>query len=126
MGHRYKPGQSGNPGGRTKAHRELARYIRDKTLGGKELADICLTIARDDDADARVRLHAIEWLGDRGIGKPVQAVDLQFSSDVQVAAAPIDWPHVPLERRIEILRMLDEIGAITAGGPAADDEFTEH
>ncbi len=48
----FKPGQSGNAGGRPKvqadASRALARYIQDATAGGVELAEFALAILRAD------------------------------------------------------------------------------
>ena len=125
--YQFQPGKSGNPGGRTKAHRELARYIRDKTQDGKELADICLAIARDPDAERRVRLIAIEWLGDRGIGKPVQAVDLRVEEGQPVEQS-IDWSKVPLERRqalLEALSLLDDLAA-DGSSETDQDDHVEH
>lgn len=104
---KFKPGQSGNPGGRTKAHRELGRYIREQTKDGKELADICLKIARDDEEESRVRMLAIEWLGDRGIGKSVQPVEL--AGDVTVSQ-PLDMAALT-DEQLRALSVLDaELG----------------
>ncbi|MAF37912.1 MAG: hypothetical protein CL696_03355 [Chloroflexi bacterium] len=41
----WKPGQSGNPGGRPKGTRDLAGYVLEGTDGGKELADTLVSIA---------------------------------------------------------------------------------
>jgi len=120
----FQPGVSGNPGGRTKAHRELARYIREKTGDGTELADICLKIARNAKAEPRVRLMAVEWLGDRGIGKPVQAVELRLDTDNQPAEQDIDWSQIPLDQREKLLEALSALDQIAA--PAEPDGPVEH
>lgn len=68
----FKPGQSGNPGGRPVF--KFASWIREQTQEGKELAEIALYIARNNEED-RVKLEAVGWLADRGWGRPVQSVD---------------------------------------------------
>ena len=118
FGKPFTKGVSGNPGGRTKAHRELARYIREKTDDGKKLADYCLAIAAKEANDDRVRMLAIEWLGDRGIGKPVQALELRDSTQ-QVEEAAIDWTKVPIERR---QALLDAFALLDEMAPKDDDE----
>src|SRR5688500_8397204 len=77
---RFKPGQSGNPGGRPKG---LGLFIRAQTNDGEELAALMLDVMRGAGKfdGARVplplRIEAATWLADRGFGKPVQATTLQ-------------------------------------------------
>lgn len=127
LGVPFQKGVSGNPGGRTKAHRELARYIREKTDDGKKLADYCLKIADDEDQESRVRLLAIEWLGDRGIGKPVQAVELRIDDAPTESEAPIDWTKIPIEERERLLAAMEALDAVAASSEATEaDEALEH
>ena len=42
----WRPGQSGNPSGRTKGTRDLAGYVLETTDGGKELVDALVCIVR--------------------------------------------------------------------------------
>lgn len=60
----FKPGQSGNPGGRPKGLAARAR----------ELGDRALDVIREglDDPDPKVKLAAAKEVFDRGWGKPVQ------------------------------------------------------
>lgn len=74
----FKPGQSGNPGGRPKG---FAEYIRAETKEGKDLVDFALSVVRGEKQRGAkqppgllYRLEALKWLGDRGWGKPLQAV----------------------------------------------------
>lgn len=75
---RWQKGQSGNPGGRPKDADGLAAYIRDKSKGGKTLADECFRVLAESDDDD-TRLKAVNWLADRAFGKAAQV--LQGDSD---------------------------------------------
>jgi hypothetical protein len=108
----FKPGQSGNPGGRSKAYAALSRYIRAHTKDGEELADHLLLIARDASAEPGVRLRALTELLDRGIGKAPQTIDLK---DTEEQRGDVDWAKVPLDQRREVLAALTLIGAVDAG-----------
>src|SRR5262245_35698251 len=68
---RFKPGHSGNPGGRPK----LPMALRD---GMRSLADDAMRVLEDALAseDERVRLMAAAQILDRGYGKPNQTVDM--------------------------------------------------
>lgn len=70
----FRPGQSGNEGGRP---RGLERLFRDKLGEGgvDEAIDILLTVMRDPKAAAKDRLRAVEIIFDRGWGKPTQTVN---------------------------------------------------
>ena len=68
---RFKPGHSGNPGGRPKmpaALREAMRALADDAVRVLEEA-----LTSDDE---RVRLMAAAQIFDRGYGKPNQTVDM--------------------------------------------------
>lgn len=70
---RFVPGQSGNPGGRSKsltAIRQLAREHAETAL--QKLVELL------ESNNERVRLDAIRELLDRGFGRPQQAIDLSF------------------------------------------------
>ena len=59
----FKPGQSGNPGGRPKGIAAKAREHTDKALD--------VLVSALDDADTRVQIAAAKEILDRGFGKPV-------------------------------------------------------
>ena len=66
-GNGFKPGQSGNPGGRPKG---LAKTVRDLCGGSPlRLAQVLLEIAENPKAHHRDRVAAIRELFDRGWGK---------------------------------------------------------
>jgi hypothetical protein len=82
----WRPGQSGNPGGRPKG---LPEYVRRKCgRNGQKLIDALIAIAFGTDADRRAlfgervpypslkdRMVAIELLLTRGFGRPAQTND---------------------------------------------------
>lgn len=69
-GNQFKPGMSGNPGGRLKGQTDLARLARTHTdLAVNTLAEICANKAEN----ASARVTAANYLLDRGYGKaPVE------------------------------------------------------
>src|SRR5215831_17184304 len=76
---RFRPGQSGNPGGRP---RGLAVLIREGTAEGADLVAFMLDIFHGKSPTGgrppalRLRIDAATWLADRGFGKPVQQLEV--------------------------------------------------
>jgi hypothetical protein len=66
----FQPGNRANPGGRPKSFGAL---VRQQTADGAELVTIALEIVRARRKPLKYRLQALEWLADRGWGKPVQS-----------------------------------------------------
>lgn len=104
----WKPGQSGNPGGRPKGIAALARQHTDKAI---EVLAKAL-----DSKDERVRVTAAEKLLDRGYGKP-----LTMTADVTRRLD--DWSDDDIDAAISALRASLGI-ADNAGDGAA--ETTTH
>lgn len=70
-GRPFQPGQSGNPGGRPKAVREVVELARAHTVAAiTALADI----VQDSGAPPAARVTAADKLLERGWGKAVQPV----------------------------------------------------
>lgn len=65
--HLWKPGQSGNPGGRPKQVRELLELARTSVPKAFALAK---ELMADPGEDSRVRLEAAKFLTSYGIGAP--------------------------------------------------------
>ena len=68
----FKPGQSGNPGGKVKMPKELIAKCRDMT---DEVLEFWIATMRDSDAKGSDRLKASENLIERGFGKTAQVVE---------------------------------------------------
>lgn len=70
----FKPGQSGNPGGRPKGIAAIARQHTDKAVD--------VLVAAMDSGDERVKIAAAKEILDRGYGKaPVFTADLTGKLD---------------------------------------------
>ena len=86
--HQFKPGQSGNPGGKTSAHRaaevEAAEIAAKARLGlVRAFANLVDGVATDAERQALIDANALKLLKDsedRGFGAPTQPVD-NTSSD---------------------------------------------
>jgi hypothetical protein len=74
------PGQSGNPTGRTKGFGAL---IRAETKDGAELVTAVLKMLRSK-SNLKTRQWAIDWLSDRGWGKPLQAIETTGTLDIHL------------------------------------------
>ncbi len=128
-GKRFTKGVSGNPGGRVKGVerqlRELlgddlpkiAMAMRDIALGKKPKGSKITIKAADT-------IKAAEWVYDRCFGRPKQSIDLGGDLTVEPRST-VDWSHVPIERRRELLAAATELVALESAG-AGDGGPTEH
>jgi hypothetical protein len=110
-GRPFKPGQSGNPGGRPKG---LASLVREQTGDGKELVELTLKIMRgeltvtrrtkagiayEQTPSHKDRMAAVEWLADRGWGKPVETHEFSgIEREIVLVPVTIDPKEVTGER----------------------------
>jgi hypothetical protein len=73
-GHGFLPGQSGNPRGRPKGPtRRVQELVGDN---GEAIAAFMFELMTEQTARNADRIEAAKWLGDRGFGRSVQAVDI--------------------------------------------------
>lgn len=68
----FKPGRSGNPGGREAVPKEVRDAFKRHTM---EALTVVLEIMRDKKGKKRDRLAAANSILDRAIGKPTQPID---------------------------------------------------
>jgi hypothetical protein len=75
---RFKPGQSGNPGGRRKSSATIIDLARTHSVDAiKTLATIC----NDPEAAPAPRVAAAMALLDRGWGRPMQPTDITSNGE---------------------------------------------
>lgn len=74
----FKPGQSGNPGGRPKIPEEFKKLARENSI---PVLQQVIKIALDEKAKHSDRLRAAEILFDRGFGKPQQGIDISTQTE---------------------------------------------
>jgi Family of unknown function (DUF5681) len=76
----FKPGISGNPGGRPKG---LARRVRELVgENGEAITEYTLSVMNDERAQTADRLEAAKLLADRGFDRAVQALDIDVNAPV--------------------------------------------
>lgn len=77
----FKPGQSGNPGGKKKTPEDIKEMLRGATPDACRL--LCATI-NDTNAKLELRIKCSEIVLDRVYGKPQQAVEVDAKNIPQV------------------------------------------
>jgi len=75
----FQPGQSGNPGGRSKAESEIKRIAQEH--GPAALEKLVQLLNGEDQ---KLAMAAANALLDRGFGKPAQSVDLKAEVEATV------------------------------------------
>lgn len=85
----FKPGQSGNPGGRPKIPEEIKAKIYD---GAADAVDFWLETLHDPDAPIQYRDKAAEKLAAYGYGKPRDLVDIDLNGRME--GAPVTFAFV--------------------------------
>jgi len=104
-GGRFKPGASGNPGGRPKGAKEFTLEIQER---GHELLEALFRFV--EKGKSQEKLKALEMLLDRGYGRPTANISLDESKQaIQINITPKEKP--------ERLRLVDD-GAASDAEPA--------
>ncbi len=76
----FKPGKTGNPGGRPKEVAEMRALARERT---SDAVDTLFSIMDDADKPAAARVAAANSLLDRGWGKLAQAITADMTATVE-------------------------------------------
>lgn len=90
----FKPGTSGNPGGRSKKDIELEAHAR---LHAKYAIDVAAQILMNEEAPNQDRLKAAQMILDRGHGKPKETVNVTHERPVT------EWTEEQLDTAIASL-----------------------
>ncbi len=95
----WRPGVSGNPGGRPKG---VASYVREQTQDGREIVDYLLRYVRGEtDCGHRERLEAVKILFDRGFGRAPE-----ISLTATVDAGSVDLSALADDGLTDLIRTL--------------------
>lgn len=119
----FKPGQSGNPGGRPKGAAGVAKLIHEATGGGKELVEWALTIWRDATNTMTDRKWAFDWLSNRYMGTPVSMGALMIGdvseATVRNIAALSDGDIAEIDRMFRVSEGLPILDVASVEAPKA-------
>jgi hypothetical protein len=141
----------GRPKAQADAARKLALYIQQETDEGRLLADFALAILlvdsnpqpgrplaeesarrrklaewgiKPEDVTLLDRRWAQEWLGERGLGKALQFIDVTNDDEAGAELVPIDLSGLTLGELKDLRRRL-KAGDAAEDSPAADDAGDE-
>lgn len=117
----WKPGVSGNPGGRPAVIGELRDLARAHTV---EAVEALVNVLRDPSAPHAAKVSAAVHLLDRGFGRPAQEVALQAAVDAHVTVDEPELSPVELARRVSFALALAANSAPPSleADAGADDE----
>ncbi len=109
----WQPGQSGNPGGKSKTEAEIASLARSH---GPEMVGLLMEIARGKKQAGTARVMAMQELFNRGFGKSPQRVILEAD------AAGMDNPALQAFVRDALLEAARTIEGDAENVTEVDDE----
>lgn len=100
----FPKGVSGNPSGRKPIPQEFKELAEQYSLPALKKA---IEIIQDDDTRTADKLRAIEIILDRGIGKPIQTVDIGNKDGETFKTANIDFSKFTIEELRELIENED-------------------
>lgn len=95
---RFRPGVSGNKGGRPKG---LAKAVREMVEDETELARIMLIIALDTNEKTADRMTAVAWLADRGWGKAPAFAPIEDEDPLELSERQANEIATDFDRRLD-------------------------
>ena len=110
---RWRPGQSGNPGGKGGTYYEMMRLARQFT---PQATKILIDIASGPSEEARSRIVAIGMLFDRAWGKPKDDDPATDKEEIRPRFDPSLYTPEQLTEIEQVLRMVEATQARTENG----------
>ena len=101
----FRPGQSGNPGGRPAVSAEIRVLARERT---PEAINILTEIMRDPKAPPAARVAACRELLDRGYGRP----ESSLNAKIETHSEQLDFSLLSPEERAAVTEFLDQVRPI--------------
>ncbi len=111
----FKKGCVGNPAGRPRGFKGLAKKIQVNTRDGDEMLEFALSVFRgthDAQTTFGQRWEAFQWLSDRGYGKAPQVIEVHHDEPVQSDVDMTKVSDEDLELLESAARVLDMKGVI--------------
>lgn len=107
----FTTGVSGNPAGRPRGFKGLARKIQIESKDGAEFTKFAFEVFRgthDAQTTFGQRWEAFLWLSDRGYGKAPQVIEVHHEDPVQSDVDMSEFNNEQLELLEEAARLLDK------------------
>ena len=86
-GRPFKPGQSGNPGGRPKMSEDVREMLKAAT---PKAVRLLVSVMDDDGQKTALRMDAAKTIIERVYGKPLQPIDSTISGGLDVGLSDAD------------------------------------
>lgn len=108
----FKPGRSGNPGGRPKILKDVRKLAQSNCA---QAVRVLVKIMNADEVDVKARIAAANAVLDRGVGKPTQALELSGKDGGPIKT--LSHPGTLDELRAQALMLVEELGLVAPNAP---------
>jgi hypothetical protein len=103
--YRFRPGETGNPGGRPRGTMQFAELIAEETRNGAEMVEYALAVLRSRCRKAP-KVWAVEYLTERMLGRAPQSIELTGKN-----GPPVEFSDARDELLARLARVLARAGA---------------